>query len=466
MTWSIAALGLALIAACRSEDPDAGGDGAAVLSIPTGETGTPQATADTASSTDLSNACLRTDNALRVRCDWPEAPPGAVVRLTGPTVDGVEVVRPVAAGAVSFWGLYAESDYGWQLEGPEGVVATGAVQTGPLPEGARLDTEVTGVASVPMVAMRTPCIDVPMALVLDTAGRVVWYEDLSAHLPGQIEGLSVTDDGTLLAVLGVPVGVAEVAPDGTTPLVLEAAHFANNPHHDVVRHEDLTYVLVKDKTVGGVILDGVDAFDATGGLVWSWRLADHIVPVPRPGLAEIEADYSHANSLWVDEVGDVYVSFRHLSAVMHVGGPASPDAGAVRWSMVGDPDEARLEGSVSLIDESFVRQHNVHLTATGQLAMFDNRFGPGEPSRVLWIDVEASTGRASVDQVWTLPLHCPFQGGAWTTSTGHALATCAPRQQGFELVPGQEDPVWSMTVRCEGQAGQTYIPRMIPLDRF
>ena len=246
---------------------------------------------------------------------------------------------------------------------------------------------------------------------------------------------------------------------------VEEGSFYGKPHHDVFRRDGRTYVLVQE-SVDGVLLDAVQVFDASGAPEAVWRLADHLDPaVDRHGY--LINDYSHANSIWVDEAGDWYLSSRHLSAVFKVAGLEAPDAGEVRWVLVGDPEETRVEGTLQLLDEaSFVRQHNVHVTPDGRLALFDNRLQFPERSRVLWLAIDEQAGTAAVDQLWTLPLHCPFQGGAWTTPAGTALATCAPHRIAFELAPDDEEPVAQLEVSCASAGQDSYVPRMVPLTAW
>ena len=105
----------------------------------------------------------------------------------------------------------------------------------------------------------------------------------------------------------------------------------------------------------------------------------------------------------------------------------------------------------------------MHLTPEGKLALFDNRFSYPERSRLMWLDIDEDAGTATVDQLWTLPGHCPFQGGAWTTPAGTALATCAPRRTAYELARDVPEPVATLEFACASAVQETFIPRVVPL---
>jgi hypothetical protein len=384
-------------------------------------------------------------------------------------------------GEVPVTGLRPETTYPWRLEaGVERV--EGSFTTPPLDPGALVHVTVDGTPSMPFLGLKSPCGDDSVFLVLDVgpdaeapvdtgavrptpdAQRVVAYEDVTRRQSGFLEAVSFTEDDTVLALSAFPGGLVELDRAGQSVASWPAERFFGPPHHDVFRRDGLTYVLVQDFTEG-VYLDAVQVFDGDGQEVALWRLGDHIEPLPDARGYE-KGDYSHANSIWVDDAGDWYLSSRHLSAVFKIAGLDAPDAGAVRWVLAGDPEEIRIEGTLQLLGgESFVRQHNVHLTPDGRLAMFDNRRFFPELSRMLWLTIDEAAGTAEVEQSWTLPEHCPFQGGAWTTAAGTAFATCAPHQVAFEFVPDEPAAVARVEVACATGA-QAYIPRMVPLESW
>ncbi len=455
---------------CRSQEPETS---VGTDPNPTASTG------DTAPSESdpLLVACSAPDHALRGACTWSDLDlPGRLI------VDGLVDEELVdAAGSVALFDLSPDTMYTWRLE-RDGPTVEGSFHTPQLPEAAAIEVTITGTPSFPFVGLRTPCGYDNAYVVLDVdpdledpevtgprpgpdAHRVVGYEYLTQHQDGILEAVSFTEDDTVLGLSTFPGGLVELDHHGQPILQIGEESFYGPPHHDVFRRDGLTYVLVQE-FVDSVYLDAVQVFDADGAQVALWRLADHLEPVVN-GKDVLKNDYSHANSIWVDEQGDWYLSSRHLSSVFKIAGLDAPDTGAVRWILAGNPDEIRVEGTLQLLGgESFVRQHNVHLTPEGKLALFDNRLFYPERSRLLWLDIDEKAGTASVDQAWVLPFHCPFQGGAWTTASGTALATCAPRRTAFELQRGDPTPVASIEVTCTSGALEAYVPRFMPLETW
>lgn len=468
-----AALFASLVAlGCRTQDPETSvGTESTVPTASTGDTAPPVVD-------PLVVSCSAPDHAFRGACSWRELEPPGQLTVDG-VVDGEELVD--ASGSLPLYDLSPDTMYTWRLE-RDGATVEGSFRTPRLPSAASIQVTITGTPSFPIVGLRTPCGYDSAYLVLDVdpdleapdptgvrpgpdAHRVVGYEYLTEHQDGILEAVSFTEDDTVLGLSTFPGGLVELDHDGQPVLQIAEESFFGPPHHDVFRRDGLTYLLVQE-FVDGVYLDAVQVFDASGSQMALWRLADHLEPVVN-GKDVLKNDYSHANSIWVDDQGDWYLSSRHLSAVFKIAGLDAPDAGDVRWILAGDPDETRLDGTLQLLGgESFVRQHNVHLTPEGKLALFDNRLFYPERSRLLWLDIDEKAGTASVDQAWTLPYHCPFQGGAWTTASGTALATCAPRRTAFELQRDQPQPVATIEVACTSGDLEAYVPRFVPLEAW
>jgi hypothetical protein len=240
-------------------------------------------------------------------------------------------------------------------------------------------------------------------------------------------------------------------------------------HHDLFRHDGLTYVLFKDhQTFDGVdfLLDGMYVLDGEGKIVAEWRLTDSgFVPPTRDEDSAI--DYSHANAIWVGDDGQALVSFRHLSAVLQIeADPASPEFGAVRWALAHPESDYPSDftiGSEIGPPANFERQHNVSILPDGRLLLFDNRLDFNQRSRALEIELPSgSSAEATLVRELVLPSHCDYQGGAQLTPTGNVLATCAPLRDGYEF-DADGERVWSIHTECTGSAG-TYIPRYNPVN--
>ncbi len=424
----------------------------------------------------LTGACaLSADNVLRASCDVVVDPPQAV-EITFQPEDGSREARTHASEAVEaghdllLYFMRPETPYRYTIRALQtGEVLEGTFTTGTPPDGAQAVLTVEGTSTSPMVGVASPCGS--MALIFDTAGDLLWYQDL-APSASFLEGVSFTEDRT---VIGLFTGnLAEFDLEGRPGLSIDSADVGNRLHHDVLRKDGFTYVLFQEvyTTDRDYLMDGFYVFDEHGILVAQWHLSDHHEPTETFGGSGA-IDYSHANALWLDDEGDIFVSFRHLSSFVKVAGLGRIDYGSLLWTVSGDTPPS-LEADFELINptenrDGFFRQHNVHQIADGRIAMFDNRTF-GERSRLLVLEVDEGARTLTIDEVYDLNQYCDFQGSAWHTVAGNPVATCAPFFSAYEFTAGPtadsdapESPVWEGEARCE-QGSSPYIPRFVPLD--
>jgi len=437
---------------------------ASTMPTATSDTRSP-ATADTAPPEGLALACAALpEQPLRGQCKITVPAPQSVV-VTATEIATGEVLRTFASDiqatehAVDLFLLPASTELRITAVAGEHEASVPLI-LGPPPPIATLDITVTGASSASAFGFQSPCLGAG-AVIVDPVGRVLWAHDFAASP----EGISFTEEGTVLAVLDRPDAVVEVDLAGTERLRLEqGVDYPEATHHDVFRRDGRTYVLFAEP-VGGHELDGFYVFEGKQ-LVGTWRLADHHQPDLSRGVGS--PDYSHANSVWVDEQGDVYVSLRHLSVVVKVGG-VGPGFGEVHWVLGGDADDTRWPSDWALSSAvdgpaSFERQHNVHLDDDGQLVLLDNRADDAEgPTRVVHLDLDEPAMEATIAEAWELPYWCDFQGGAWATAAGHPVGTCASNGQGFEFAPGQAEPVFTIEAHCGEGFIDAFVPRFVPL---
>ncbi len=412
------------------------------------------------------------DNVLRYTCGVRlEAP--AAIELTYARADGLGAVRtarsdaPLADHTLDLWFLASEQEYTFSVRAPGDPtvpVVTGSFVTGILPAAARSSLVGSGTSTTPYVLMISPCTTDGSVVVFETAtGALVWYEELMPF----VEGVSFTEDSTVLA-LGAG-RVVEVDLAGRELLHLDPDELGWPVHHDVFRRDGRTYVLFKQPwtTDDGVwILDGFLVFEGEERL-FEWSLSDHRTP----SFGEM-SDWSHANAIWVDEARQVYVSLRHLSAILKVDGePTSPTAGAVAWqlSAPGSPLPSDFPITTSTTGPAdFARQHNVHLLPDGRVTMFDNR-NELQVSRIVDLRLDEGAPEATIEAEYPLPGppddpgHCDFQGGAWRTPAGNPLATCAPYRKGYEFDPTSGEILWEAEARCLDGI-PSHVPRFVPID--
>ena len=454
-----------------------GGDPVDGLRRPASLVGEATSSTGTDSPTSLwANCQVAHDNSLRAWCDVQADPPARVEVRFWPE-DGLDAERVgVAEEGERTVGLYrmsAERTYLWEAWTPTrpDLRVSGRFTTGALPQGAVVDAMPTGLSSAETFLMASPCAGSGTAVVMTPEGEVVWYQPL---IPEEVAvkallGVSSTEDGTVLGLY--PGGVVEVDWMGRERFaIVQGEDFDASVHHDVFKRDGHVYVLFQEYAEffgQDFLMDGVYVFDASRNRVAEWHLQDVFVPTApqnQPGAV----DFSHANSVYVDEAGDLLVSMRHLSAVAKLNGDLAGGAfGEVLWRMSGASNGAFGSDFVfedyTGKDEAFARQHNVHWRDDGRLAMFDNRANVNEDSRLLVLDVDEGGGTADIVETYALDLHCRFQGGAWHTEVGNPVATCAPMGRAFEFTAGETDtPVYEVQVLC-GDGVDAYVPRLIPI---
>lgn len=165
-------------------------------------------------------------------------------------------------------------------------------------------------------------------------------------------------------------------------------HIDHAQHHDVRRLDNGNTIYVaweplaeaKAKELQGGVpgseangvtyADVIREVDATGALVWEWRLQDqevaNLVLCPLCGRNE----FAHCNSLSPQPNGDILANFRRLNTIMLI----DRQSGDVKWEMR---------------DNQWGHQHDSHFLDNGNILMFANgvHITPAQPhSRLLEID--------------------------------------------------------------------------------
>lgn len=416
------------------------------------------------------------ENALRATCNVEVEPAGSVVltqscpglppRDTTSGFSSTHDVELIVLPPTSECEIVAVAS--------DGRSARTTVTTGPVPEGVATELVAPAVLDADWVLFDSPCCDAA-AVILYKDGTPVWYQSLAETPGATVEALTFTDQQTVLVLLtDLDAGLNDVVEytlyGQEIGRLVGGVHFGDNLHHDVVRWNEWTYVVFREivmKGGEGWKLDGFQAFDAGGGLVGEWHFADWFEPVSfQPAPGDIFDDYTHTNSIFVHESGDVVLSLRHLSAVIRVAGDfGAADFGQVRWTLAGNPDDTDLPSDFTLVAEegpwaSFVEQHHAVLEEDGRLRVFDNREAEDENSRVLQIVLDEAAGVATIERAWDLARHCRYQGGAYAVGDG-MLATCAVQEAAVGFDAGGAI-VADMDLECAcGFSG--HVPRFIPI---
>ncbi|MCB9686857.1 MAG: aryl-sulfate sulfotransferase, partial [Alphaproteobacteria bacterium] len=409
--------------------------------------------------------CAPTDNELRFTCHVVLDAP-AEVELAFGRADGTGSVRvhPGAGVAlehdVGTWFMAPETTYDIEARlagGAPGSGVTTQVTTGAPPSTVGARITVSGTSSTPYVGTSLPCTSgMAVATVFDTAtGEQVWYQVMDAN--GSFGGFNMiqfTEDHTVLGQTGDTIAEVSLAGDPLLDLP-----YTEDFHHDLFRRHGKTWILFREN-VGGVQLDGFVVWDAQGEELYRWREADAlVVPVDARG------DWSHANTVFVDEDESVILSLYTQHTVLRV----SP-AGEVMWVMdsagggaLGNDytfDWTRVDGA-----DLFTRQHATTLRADGRLQMLDNDRGRG---LILSLDETAHT--AVVESSFSAGQSaCGPQGTTIDTAAGNTLVGCSgPALREYATGP---DPVFSSSLVCDngtapggGGPGPTGSVRWYPLD--
>jgi len=456
----LAFLSLLALTACGSKDDDPTGDDApsdadtdtdtdadtdADTDVDT-DTDT-DATGDTGSITGfgeptlLEVACTPTDNALRFECTV-DVEPAQPVELSFVRSDGLSVTRTAASADLSaehtlpLYFMAPLKDYDvvvWATEWPD-TTATASVAT-TLPPGVVASyLDVTGTSSTDLMGTHLSCTSDAIAVVYDThTGDMVWYQQLVANgMLGYNDMVSFTEDHT---VLGESEGtVAEVDLMGVDVMRLvnlddtfgvTAGGPFGNFHHDIMKRNGVYYIIYREEFSGGFnadVLDNLVLFDATGTELARWRAFDQL-PMP----SGWGGDFLHTNTVFVDDAGDIYLSWLSLNTVVKLDGDwTSASFGTPQWYLLGNGgagfgDTLTIDWSLVGGSDSFIDQHSVNLRDDGKLQLLDNLHGRG---LVIELDETALTATVEAEHP-TRQGSCGPQGTARTTAAGHAVVGCS-----------------------------------------
>jgi hypothetical protein len=358
----------------------------------------------------------------------------------------------------------------------------GALEVPAPPSAANLllQRETSSEALTPWVLGNMGC-EGGVVTILDPDGRVVWYEAVVDTFPGGVVSTRWTEEGTVLALVGHD-RLVEIDLHGETRFEARLGTDFNHPiHHDAIRWQGWTFALHAHTWTGKdatYVVDGLTVFDREGALYDERSLTEWVEPVGLPSALSLYwitrwgsmPDWFHANGLGMDEDGELLLTLRHQSTLAaFVGDPESSDFGQPLWHVVGDPDVQMPEGlwltgePGADIPVGFDGPHSPRPTETGVL-LLDNQAAGRRAPRGLAMRIEPSAGSATIEQAWSVPETCTYQGGAEPLTGGHVLITCGKKW--FE-VNDQGDIVDEVEPTCED--GLTRYPARvepIPVPSF
>lgn len=216
-------------------------------------------------------------------------------------------------------------------------------------------------------------------IVIDNTGRVVWYrsfvDGLWLNFMAQANDRYVTRLVTPDQFDREPW--LEVDQLGNVTRTFGCAMKLQPRFHDVIVEKDGSYWIlcdemrVMDFSAGGghaaaeVTGTAVQYIGADGEMLFHWSPFDHfdIMDVDSATRAEPRVNWTHGNSLDLDESGGLLISFRNLNEITSI----DVRTGAVRWRLGGARNEFHFVGQ-----EPFAGQHSVRTMRTGQIVLLDN----------------------------------------------------------------------------------------------
>jgi hypothetical protein len=280
-------------------------------------------------------------------------------------------------------------------------------------------------------------------LILDDAGRVVWFRPLPTHAIADFRAQRYRGRPVLTwwqgrSEKGVGSGryqildnsyrtiATVVAGNGLTGDIHEFLITARNTAlFTVYRRVDRDLSSVGGPEEGSIQEGVVQEVDiASGRVLFEWHSADRIAleesyakPPPASRGADADPyDYFHINSVDVDADGDLLISARNTHAIYKV----SRTDGSVLWRLGGKRSDFRLPAA-----GRFAWQHDARRRADGTITLFDNQADPPrrKRSRVLVLRLDEQRMAATVVRSYTHPrgLLSGSQGNAQFLDGGHVF---------------------------------------------
>ncbi len=231
-------------------------------------------------------------------------------------------------------------------------------------------------------------------LLVDDAGEPVWFLPLDGVDARDVQVQRYRGEPVLTwweGLMGTGCGYGEGVVVDASYRELARVDMAGGysaDAHEVRLTEDGTVLLMAYEPVrmdlspvggpaNGQVIDNVvqEIDPATGALLFEWHsvgqvaLEESYLP---PEDAGDRYDYFHANSIEVDDDGDLLVSARHTCAVYSL----DRETATVEWRLGGrESDFAMGEGAL------FIKQHDARRSDDGTLTLLDNGGECGDTSR-------------------------------------------------------------------------------------
>jgi sialidase-1 len=250
--------------------------------------------------------------------------------------------------------------------------------------------------------------------IVDTNGVPVWWDVppnravFAQLLPdGQFGWITLNGTAQELPLTGAPIHTIAGPVAGSSFIDNHDLLQLPNGHHVVVVNKAVPNVDLSEWGAGfttGPVLDHVfEELDASGTVVWSWDVIDHI-PVSETDVQWRGAtagcpvgtcyDPYHWNS--IEETATGYIlSFRHLDAIYNI----DKATGNITWKLGGS---TRAE-SLSIVNDPvfsggshFGGQHDARVLADGTVTLHDNGSGLGRAPRAVRYQISTAAKTATL----------------------------------------------------------------------
>jgi hypothetical protein len=301
----------------------------------------------------------------------------------------------------------------------------------------------------------------PGYFAVDMQGNVLWSRYTNLSIGGNGLGLSISEDGKVLALPDMRPTVF----DPETDKILWR-DFQNTGHHSIAETPWGTILtLVQEEEdpkyppwgTCVVLSDNIVEINVLGQRVWEWKLAEHLdlIVHHRDDLCVMKSgfgDWSHCNVVKVVEnyrynnrtfSAVLLLLARNLQTFFLIDYPS----GNILWSCGQHGTFGRREPPAApLFDES----HEVDMIGNNHFLLFDNGVHYLPPrSRALELAVNPERRTATTYWQWTDPvdvMHDWWGGDANRLPNGNTLLTNVSRGRLIEITPAGEK-VWQLDMR-------------------
>jgi hypothetical protein len=450
--------------------PDPGGDADPDVDSDTdadtdtdSDTGTAAGT--TVPSGSITSTCVINANPLRYDCTVTADPPQAVTIATKRT-DGLGPTRyftsDLVASEHTIQVIYLAPETEYAMDAtfaaqPGGPLAANVVTSGTPPTDVGSWIEGEGASTVGLIGTENPCDSNAKAVIYDgETGSLVWYQQLDfGGALGILDMVRFTDEGT---IIGETNGsIVEVDIYGNDLARFDVSYpGCCSLNHDIMKW-DGNYYSQYQRIEDGLTLDNIVVIDMLGVEQYQWE-PELFLPIPEGAFG----DFLHTNTEWVDDNGDLHLSWLNQNSVgKFVGDRDAPDWGERIWIIQGGESELgndiALDWSLVGGADGFGLQHNFHGTRDGRYMLLDNANG-----RALVISVDEATMTGTVDAAYeTNENACGAQGTAMDLWNGNAIVACSTAfLREYDGATG--DLVWQGEVECRNGGGGGLFGGIVP----